>query len=83
MSSTARCLAICEIQRNILRHSDHRGTAYNVALTCKTLSSTALDELWRVLSGIQPLLGLFPDDVVVKGRDLAGQYFVSLCLVIP
>lgn len=86
MTSAVRCLAISEIQRNILRlcHLEesptrHRRTAYNIALTCKTLSDTALDELWRVVRGLRPLLKLFPDVVVAKSiQNGRHHHFVSL-----
>lgn len=77
MSFATKCLAIDEIVRNILcltgESSTRRKTAYNVALTCKALLDPGLDELWRVLLSLQPLLSLVPNDVTLS---------VSLCLCI-
>lgn len=86
MTSTTRCLAICEIQRNILHQLDcwddlsaYRRVTYNVALTCKTLSATALDELWKNITGLRPLFDLLPDDVFGKETHGDHYHFVSPC----
>lgn len=87
MTSTARCLAICEIQQNILCHlecpgerSAYRRATYNLALTLyRAFSETALDELWRTIMGLRPLFNLLPDNVVQKSTQGKHHHFVSLC----
>lgn len=88
MSSANKCLAVDEILQNILCHcrtdelKTRRKTAYNVALTCKMLLDPGLDELWRVLLSLQPLLSLVPNDVVALDTQSGHHHSVSLRLCI-
>lgn len=85
MTIATDCLAISELLKNIfdlLKPSERRRSLCSVALTCRTLSEPALDELWDTLPGLWPLLELFPDDVIAKEKQVQEdrgihRHFVS------
>ncbi|KAG8989877.1 hypothetical protein FRB90_002032, partial [Tulasnella sp. 427] len=58
-------LTIPEVMQMILSSGVSRGTKRNAALTCRSWKEPALDQLWRTLDSIVPLLRFRP-----SGRDL-------------
>ena len=61
-----RCLQIDEIVRNMLAYVN-RADCLSVAMTCHALLETALDEVWRSLTTIEPLLRCLPPGCISQG----------------
>ncbi|KAK7018129.1 hypothetical protein R3P38DRAFT_3200476 [Favolaschia claudopus] len=75
-----RCLHIVEVLEMIFREFDGRkgrATLARLARTCRTFSPGALDLLWKAPGSLDPILGLFPADLVAlrptEGRKLQWE----------
>ncbi|KAJ7145253.1 hypothetical protein C8R46DRAFT_1360098 [Mycena filopes] len=62
------CLLVDEIFRHIAERGQ-KGDAYRLALTCKALSESALDCVWKEIDGLTNLIYLLPSDLW-HGDDL-------------
>jgi len=67
-SAVHRALGLDEILRAIIRHV--RKSRHALALTCRAFLEPSLDAIWHTLEGgIDPLLQLFPEDVLKVVRN--------------
>ena len=65
-------LQITEISEVIYKFLD-RPTLARLARTCRAFEEPALDALWKVVDGIEPVARLLPDSMwVLKNADPGG-----------
>jgi hypothetical protein len=66
------CWSVNEIVRAIIVNlvKDQKSAAVALASCCKSLEEPALEEVWRSLSSLEPLVKCFPPEVwEIRGKE--------------